>query len=128
MIMSETNIENLAQQLGDLNVMQLIALTKKLEGDWGVSATPQTVASTQTNTQQESKVEQTEFTVSLVSYPADKKITLVKLVREVLSLGLLESKTLVETVPKVLKEGVSKDEAEMLRTKLTEAGGVVEVK
>ena len=125
--MSDMNIDNLAEQLGGLNVMQLVALTKKLEGDWGVSATPQAVVSTQ-STQTENKVEQTEFTVSLVSYPADKKITLVKLVREVLSLGLLESKTLVETVPKVLKEGVSKDEAEALRVKLTEAGAVVEIK
>jgi large subunit ribosomal protein L7/L12 len=126
--MSEVNTDDLAQQLGQLNVMQLVALTKKLEADWGVSATPQ-VSTTSVQQPTENKAEeQTEFTVSLISYPADKKMALVKLVREVCGLGLLESKNLVEGAPKALKEGVSKEEAANLKAKLTEAGGVVEVK
>lgn len=127
--MSEVNTDDLAQQLGQLNVMQLVALTKKLEADWGVSATPQVGPTQPGQQQQEVQQEaQTEFTVSLVSYPADKKMALVKLVREVVGLGLLESKNLVEAVPKPIKEGLSKEDAEQLKAKLTEAGGVVEVK
>lgn len=127
--MSEVDTNDLAQQLGQLNVMQLVALTKKLEADWGVSATPQVSTQVQMPGQDDMKQEeQTEFSVSLVSYPADKKMALVKLVREVCGLGLLESKNLVEGAPKTLKEGVSKDEAAALKAKLTEAGGVIEVK
>lgn len=127
--MSEVNTDDLAQQLGQLNVMQLVALTKKLEADWGVSATPQVGPSLpSTPGQDDAKVEQTEFTVVLVSYPADKKMGLVKLVREVCGMGLLESKNLVEAAPKNLREGITKEEAEVLKAKVTEAGGVVEVK
>lgn len=126
--MSESNTDDLAKQLGQLNVMQIIALTKKLEADWGVSATPQVQTSVVLPGVVDKAPEKTEFDVTLVSYPADKKIGLVKLVREVCGLGLLESKTLVEGVPKLLKEGVSKEESETLKAKFTEVGGVVEVK
>lgn len=120
--------DKLAQELGQLNVMELVALTKRLEADWNVSATPQ-VGLQQPSQQQETQQEaQTEFTVVLASYPADKKMALVKLVREVCGLGLLESKSLVEGAPKTLKENVSKEEADQLKAKITEAGGVVEVK
>jgi large subunit ribosomal protein L7/L12 len=126
--MSEMNTNDLAEQLGQLNVMQLVDLTKKLEAAWGVTAAPQVGPLPSQPGQDEAKVEQTEFTVSLLSYPADKKMALVKLVREICGLGLLESKNLVEGAPKSLKEGVSKDEAEALKVRLLEAGGVVEVK
>ena len=122
-------MDNLAQQLGQLNVMQLVALTKKLEADWGVSALPQVQSiglPGQVDTAK--KEEQTEFTVSLVSFPADKKMGMVKLVREICGLGLLESKNLVEAVPKSLKEGVNKQDADALVAKIQEAGGVAEVK
>jgi large subunit ribosomal protein L7/L12 len=119
--------DDVVQALGNMNVMQLIALTKHLEEKWGVKAVPQTVQ--QVVIPQETKESaQTEFTVTLLSFPADKKMSLVKLVREQLGMGLLESKNLVEATPKVLKDGVSKDDAEALRIKFTEAGGVVEVK
>jgi large subunit ribosomal protein L7/L12 len=125
--MSEVDTNDLATQLGQLTIPQLVALTKQLETAWGVSATPQVSNVVQLPGTDKAE-EQTEFTVVLASYPADKKMGIIKLVREVCNLGLLESKTLVEAVPKALKEGVSKDEAEALRAKLTEAGGVVEVK
>ena len=127
---NEVNTDELAQQLGQLNVMQLVALTKKLEADWGVSATPQQSAQTNNNQQQQQNQEtaQSEFTVVLASYPPDKKMGLVKLVREVLGMALLESKNLVESVPKTIKEGLSKEEADALKAKFAEAGGVVEVK
>jgi large subunit ribosomal protein L7/L12 len=72
--------------------------------------------------------EKTDFNVSLVSFPADKKINIIKAVREVTSLGLKEAKDLVEAVPKVLKEGVNKDEAEAIRKKFDEVGAKVEIK
>lgn len=127
--MENLNTEDLVTALGNLTAPQLVALTKQLEEKWGVSATPQ--VSNQVSlpgTDDTKATEQTEFTVSLVSFAADKKMALVKLVREQLGLGLLESKNLVEAVPKVLKENVSKEDADLLKAKFTEAGGVVEVK
>lgn len=125
--MSELNEESVVEFLGNLNVMQLVALTKDLESKWGVEAKPQMVdvAPVQQETKESA---QTEFNVSLISFPADKKIALVKLVREVVGLGLVESKNLVESAPKLLKEGVSKEEADALKAKFAEAGAVVEVK
>ena len=126
--MSEVDTNDLATQLGQLTIPQLVALTKQLETAWGVSATPQVSNLPPTNPGSDKVEDQTEFTVVLASYPADKKMGIIKLVREVCSLGLLESKTLVEGAPKPLKEGVSKEEAESIRARVTEAGGVVEVK
>lgn len=120
--------EELVNALGQLTAPQLVALTKELEAKWGVSGTPQVVQQP-TNTQTEVKQEaQTEFTVVLASFAADKKMAVVKMVREQLGLGLLESKNLVESLPKTLKESCSKEEAEALKAKMTEAGGVVELK
>lgn len=121
------NVDDLAQQLGQLNVMQIVELTKKLETAWGVTATPQVSNLPATNVVDSKKEEQTEFNVTLSSYPADKKMGLVKLVRELCGIGLLEAKTLVESAPKLLKEGVTKEESAQLVAKLTEAGGVVTV-
>lgn len=126
--MSDVTKEDVVQALGNLTVMELIALTKKLEGQWGVKAVPPTVTAVQSPTTTNNVVEQTEFTVTLVSYPADKKMTLIKLVKEVMLLGLKESKDLVESVPKTIKDSVSKAEAEELKHRFVEAGGVVEVK
>ena len=70
----------------------------------------------------------TSFDVVLVSAPADKKISVIKAVREVTSLGLKEAKALVEAVPKALKEGIEKDEAEEIKKKIEEAGGQADVK
>ena len=70
----------------------------------------------------------TEFNVILASAPADKKIGVIKVVREITGLGLKEAKDLVEAAPKPVKEGVSKDEAEKHRKALAEAGATVEVK
>jgi large subunit ribosomal protein L7/L12 len=66
--------------------------------------------------------------VTLVSFPADKKINIIKVVREVTSLGLKEAKDLVEAVPKPIKEGVPKEEAEAIRKKFDEVGAKVEIK
>src|SRR5712672_4498818 len=72
--------------------------------------------------------EQTEFTVTLKEYPADKKVTVIKVVRELTGLGLKEAKDLVEGAPTVVKEAVSKADAETMKKKLEDAGAKVEVK
>lgn len=125
--MSETNMtDDLVKQLGQMTVVQVAELTKKLEVAWGVTATPQVLAVVPTNSP--AKEEQTEFSVVLTSFPADKKMGLVKLVRELCGLGLLEAKNLVEAAPKALKEDMSKEDAENMKSKLVEAGAVVELK
>ena len=72
--------------------------------------------------------EQTEFTVVLKEYPADKKVTVIKVVRELTGLGLKEAKDLVEAVPGTVKEGVNKADSETMKKKLEDAGAKVEVK
>lgn len=125
--MSLTN-EEVAEWLGNQSVIQIISLTKELEQLWGVTAAPQPVQVQQQQKQEDNKPAQEEFTVVLASFPPDKKMTLLKLVRELTGLGLKEAKDFVESVPKPVKESVSKAEADELKAKLTEAGGVVEVK
>ncbi len=123
--MENYSAEDVANALGKLTVLEVIALTKKLETQWGVKAEPAVVV-------QQAQVEkgpvQTEFTVVLASVPAESKMTVIKLVREVCLLGLKESKDLVEGAPKLIKEGVTADEAAELKRRLTEAGAVIEVK
>lgn len=126
--MSDITLEDVVQSLGNMSVMELISLTRDLEAKWGVKAVPQPVQVQQQNKQEEVKATQDEFTVVLASVPADKKMSVIKVVREVLGLPLKESKELVEAVPKTIKEGVSKAEADDYVSKLTAAGAVVEVK
>jgi large subunit ribosomal protein L7/L12 len=127
--MTEVNQESVVKALGDMTVQELCDLTRFLEQKWGVEAKPMLVQQSVVPVPEENKVEQTEFEVVLISFPADKKITLVKLVREVLGLGLLESKGVVESaLPKSIKDGMSKEDAATLKAKLMEAGAVVEVR
>jgi large subunit ribosomal protein L7/L12 len=72
--------------------------------------------------------EQTEFTVTLKEYPADKKVTVIKVIREITGLGLKEAKDLVEGVPALVKEGISKPDVETIKKKLEDVGAKVEVK
>ena len=122
----EINKEQVVEYLSNLPVMEVAVLVKELEEKWGVSATP---APAPPKALVEEKVEeQTEFTVVLTSY-GEKKIIVIKALREVIpGLGLREAKALAEEVPSTLKEGISAEEAEALKTKLTEAGGKVEIK
>lgn len=125
--MENVTQEDVLRALGNMSVMQLIALTKELEEKWGVKAEPPTVQR-QPDQNDAPKVEQTEFNVTLASVPADKKMAVIKVVRELTGLGLKESKELVEAAPKLVKEGVSAADADELKRKLTEAGAVIEVK
>ena len=125
--MSEITNDDIARALGNMSVMELISVTKELEKRWGVEAKPQ-VVQTQQQQNQTPEVAKEEWNVILTSVPADKKMAVIKTVREVLTLGLKESKELVEAAPKMVKEGVSKAEADDIVGKLTAAGAVVEVK
>lgn len=118
--------EEVLSALDNMSVLQVIALTKSLETLWGVEAKPLVVASVQKQT--ESVTAKTEFDVVLVSVPADKKMSVIKVVRDVLKLGLKESKDLVESAPKTVSEGVDAAEAASIQSQLTTAGAVIEVK
>jgi large subunit ribosomal protein L7/L12 len=128
--MSNVNTDQIAEQLGQLSVMELIGLTKKLETAWGVSAAPAVNLAPPTPLPGTPVVaEQTEFEVALTGLAApDKKISVIKVIREVTGLGLKEAKDLVEALPKTVKEGIAKAEAEDLTKKLREAGATVEMK
>jgi large subunit ribosomal protein L7/L12 len=128
----DMNTEEIIKSIEEMSVLQLTQLVKALEEKFGVSAAmaaPVAVAGGAAPAAAEEKQEEkTQFDVVLTAYPADKKINIIKVVREVTSLGLKEAKDLVEGVPKPLKESVSKDEAESIKKKFAEAGATVEVK
>ncbi|MCX4239144.1 50S ribosomal protein L7/L12 [Paraliomyxa miuraensis] len=128
--MSNVTKEQVIDYLSNLPVMEIAALVKELEDKWGVSAAaPVAVAAGPAAAGPAAEVEEkTEFDVHLKSF-GDKKINVIKAIREVIpGLGLKEAKTLVESAPANVKEGISKDEAEEIAKKLKEAGAEVEVK
>ena len=125
------DIQTIANQLSELTIMQMAELSKLLEDKWGVSAAaavPMMAAAGAPAAGASAVVEeQTEFAVHLLT-AGDKKINVIKVVREVTSLGLKEAKDLVDGAPKVVKEGVTKDEAAAIKKKFEEVGATVEVK
>jgi large subunit ribosomal protein L7/L12 len=131
--LEKTDMADLAQleeQIVGLSLLDAAQLVKKLEERLGVSAAaaaPVMVAGGGAAAGAAPAEEKTEFAVVLKEVGANK-INVIKAVREVTSLGLKEAKDLVDGAPKTIKEGVSKDEAENIKKKFTEAGAVVEVK
>ena len=128
------DIQAIATQLSELTVMQVAELVKTLEEKWGVSAAAAApvmmaggAAAGGGAAAAAPAEEKTEFAVHLTS-AGDKKINVIKVVREVTSLGLKEAKDLVDGAPKVVKEGVSKDEAASIKKKFEEVGATVEIK
>ncbi|HYE26513.1 MAG TPA: 50S ribosomal protein L7/L12 [Clostridia bacterium] len=125
------DLQQLEEQIVGLSLLEAAELVKKLEERLGVSAAaaaPVVVAGGAGAAAAAAPAEEkTEFTVVLTSAGANK-INVIKAVREVTSLGLKEAKDLVDGAPKTVKEGVSKDEAENIKKKFTEAGATVEVK
>ena len=122
------NLEAIADQLSGLTVMEAANLSKMLEEKWGVSAAaPVAVAAVAGGAPAAAAEEKTEFNVILVS-GGEKKINVIKVVREVTGLGLKEAKALVDGAPAPVKEGASKEDAEALKAKLEEAGATVELK
>jgi len=125
------DIQAIAHDLSDLTVLQVAELVKTLEEKWGVSAAAAApvmmAAAGGAAAGAEAAEEQTEFTVHLTGV-GDKKINVIKVVREVTSLGLKEAKDLVDSAPKAVKEGISKEEAEEMKKKFEEVGAQVEIK
>jgi large subunit ribosomal protein L7/L12 len=122
------DLASLVDQLSALSVIEASQLSKMLEEKWGVSAAaPVAVAAAATAAPAEAAVEQTEFDVILAAI-GEKKINVIKEVRAITSLGLKEAKDLVEAAPKLVKEGVNKEEAEKIKKQLEDAGANVEIK
>ena len=122
------DLEAIAENLSSLTVMEAANLVKFLEDKWGVSAAaPVAVAAAGAAPAAEAAEEQTEFDVVLTEVGA-KKINVIKAVREVTSLGLKEAKDLVDSSPKAVKEGVTKEEAEEIKKKFEEQGAKIEIK
>ncbi len=124
--MADINQEQVIDFLSGMTVMDLVDLTKKLEDKWDVKAAPVAVAAA-AGPAAEAAPEQTEFTVTLKSFGA-QKIQVIKAVREITGLGLKDAKDLVDNSPKDVKVDVSKAEAEEIEKKLKDAGAEVEVK
>jgi large subunit ribosomal protein L7/L12 len=126
--MAEITREQVVNYLSNLPVIQIAELIKELENKWGVKAAPAAVAmSAGPAVAAVEKVEQTEFDVTLANAGANK-IQVIKAIREITGLGLKEAKDLVEAAPKIVKEQVSKADAEEMKKKLVEAGATVELK
>ncbi len=122
------DLQGIAENLSSLTVMEAAQLVKMLEEKWGVSAAaPVAVAAAGAAPAAASVEEKTEFDVVLKEV-GEKKINVIKVVREVTSLGLKEAKDLVDGAPKTVKEGVSKDEAETINKKFEAEGAKVEIK
>jgi large subunit ribosomal protein L7/L12 len=121
------DIKKLVEELSALTVMEAAELSKELEAAWGVSASAAVAAAPAAAGEAASAAEQTEFDVILASAGASK-IGVIKEVRGITGLGLKEAKDLVDGAPKAVKEAVSKEEAEEIKTKLEAAGATVEVK
>ncbi len=127
------SIPDIVGQLSKLSVMEVVELKNALEKEWGVTAAAPVAmvaagGAAAGGAAAAPAEEKTEFTVSLKEYPADKKVGVIKVIRELTGLGLKEAKDLVEGVPSVVKEGVNKADSETMKKKLEEAGAKVEVK
>jgi len=122
------DLASLVDQLSALSVIEAAQLSKMLEEKWGVSAAaPVAVAAVAAAPAAEAAAEQTEFDVILAAF-GEKKINVIKEVRAITSLGLKEAKDLVEAAPKLVKEGVNKEEAQKIKKQLEDAGATVEIK
>ena len=125
------SVETIIEDISKLTLVEVVELISAMETKFGVTAAaPVAVAAVAGGAAAAAAPaeEKTEFTVSLKEYPADKKVTVIKVVRELTGLGLKEAKDLVEGVPAVVKDGVNKADSENMKKKLEEAGAKVEIK
>ena len=125
--MASEKITNILEEIKTLTIIELADLVKAVEDEFGVSAAAPVGVVAVAGAAAPAAEEKTEFDVVLVS-GGDKKLNVVKVVKEALGLGLKDAKDLVDGAPKTLKEGATKDEAEALKKQLEEAGAVVEIK
>jgi len=120
--------EDILESIASMTVLEVSELVKMMEEKFGVSAAaPVAIAAAGAGAAAPAVEEKTEFNVILKAFVEDKKIAVIKEVRAVSNLGLKEAKDLVEGAPKLIKEGVSKDEANKIKEAITAAGGTVEI-
>ena len=126
------NLDQLVEELSNLTVLEMSKLKEQLENKWGVkaaaAAAPMMMAAPAAEAGAPAAAEATNFQVTLTEAPADKKIGVIKVLREVTGLGLKEAKDLVESTPKVVKESSPKAEAEEMKKKFEAAGAKVVLK
>jgi len=122
-----TNLEQIAEDLSKLTVMEAAELSKMLEEKWGVSAAAPVAVVAAAGGGEAAAEEKDSFDVMLTNF-GEKKINVIKEVRAITGLGLKEAKDLVEAVPKAVKEGASKEDAEKFKEQLEAAGAAVELK
>ena len=127
--MANEKITAIVEEIKSLTILELNELVKAVEEEFGVSAAaPVAVAGAAAGAAAAAPVEEkTEFDVVLTGF-GDKKLGVIKVIREITGLGLKEAKDMVEGCPKTVKEGISKDDAEKIKAQLTEAGATVEIK
>ena len=124
--------DEILDAISKMTLMEVVELISDMEKKFGVSAAAPVAFAAAPGAAPGAAAapaeEQTEFSVTLKEYPADKKVTVIKVIREITGLGLKEAKDLVEGVPSLVKEGVAKADVEGMKKKLEEAGAKVEVK
>ena len=125
--MASEKITNILEEIKTLTILELADLVKAVEEEFGVSAAAPVGVVAVAGAAAPAAEEKTEFDVVLTGF-GDKKLGVIKAVREITGLGLKEAKDLVEGCPKALKEGVSKEEAEALKKALEDVGATVELK
>ena len=126
--MANEKITAIVEEIKSLTILELNELVKAVEEEFGVSAAaPVAVAGAGAAAAAPAAEEKTEFDVILTGF-GDKKLGVIKVIREITGLGLKEAKDLVEGCPKPVKEGISKDDAEKIKAQLVEAGATVEIK
>ncbi len=125
-----TKVEELISMIEALTVTELHSLVQALKEKFGITGQtyiPQAAGPVSTQAVPEAKEEKTEFTVSLIAV-GDKKIQVLKELRALTNLGLKEAKDLIDTLPSIIKQGITKEEAEKIKAKLEEVGAKVEIK
>src|SRR5215469_1455273 len=123
------NKDEILDAISKMTLLEVMELVSDMEKKFGVTAAaPVAVAAAPAAAAAAPAEEKTEFTVTLKEYPADKKVTVIKVIREITGLGLKEAKDLVEGAPSTVKEAVSKADSEAMKKKLEDAGAKVEVK
>ena len=121
--------DEILDSISKMTVMEVVELISDMEKKFGVTAAAPVAAAAGPGAAAAAPAEeQTEFTVTLKEYPADKKVTVIKVIRELTGLGLKEAKDLVEGAPSTVKEAVAKADSETMKKKLEDAGAKVEIK
>lgn len=126
---AKKGVETIVEEIGSLSVVELSELVKALQDKFGVSAAApvQVVAQGGADAGQAKAEEKTEYDVTMTSC-GDKKIQVLKVLRELTGLGLKEAKDMIDNLPKAIKEGAGKEEAQNMKSKLEEVGATVELK